>query len=180
MALILLLATLTAVYLFAQGIYRIYFSPLSHIPGPKLAAATILYEFYYDVILGGQYTFKIIKLHKTYGPIIRISPHEVHIADPDYYIELYASSASGHRRDKYKWFTDSFGVDLSTFSTFEHDLHKVRRGALGVYFSQQNVRKLDGLIRERVSVLVERFRGARGDDGAMNLSHAFAAFTNGR
>lgn len=37
---------------------------------------------YYDAWLGGQYTFKIIELHKKYGPIIRISPWELHIADP--------------------------------------------------------------------------------------------------
>ena len=40
------------------------------------------YEMYYDIWLGGQYTFKIIQLHKQYGPIIRISPWEIHIADP--------------------------------------------------------------------------------------------------
>lgn len=37
---------------------------------------------YYDIWLGGQYTFKIIELHKQYGPIIRISPWELHISDP--------------------------------------------------------------------------------------------------
>lgn len=41
----------------------------------------IRYEAYYDLILGGQYTFKIIELHKKYGPIIRISPWELHISD---------------------------------------------------------------------------------------------------
>lgn len=42
----------------------------------------IRYEAYYDLILGGQYTFKIGELHKQYGPIIRISPWELHISDP--------------------------------------------------------------------------------------------------
>jgi hypothetical protein len=47
--------------------YRIYFHPLSKIPGPKLAAATHLYEFYYDIICGGKFLFQIEKLHKKYG-----------------------------------------------------------------------------------------------------------------
>jgi len=34
---------------------------------------------YYDTWLGGQYEFKIIELHKQYGPIIRISPWELRI-----------------------------------------------------------------------------------------------------
>jgi hypothetical protein len=51
-------------------IYRLYLSPLSKFPGPKLAAATLLYEAYYDVILGGQYTFKIKELHEQYGQFV--------------------------------------------------------------------------------------------------------------
>jgi hypothetical protein len=52
-------------------IYRLFLSPLSKFPGPKLAAATLLYEAYYDVILGGQYTFKIKELHEQYGQFVR-------------------------------------------------------------------------------------------------------------
>lgn len=51
----------------AWTIYSVYFGPLAQFPGPKLAAATLWYEFYYDVILEGQYTFKIKELHKKYG-----------------------------------------------------------------------------------------------------------------
>ena len=47
--------------------YRLYFSPLSNFPGPKLAAATLWYEFYYDAIRKGRYTFKIMELHGKYG-----------------------------------------------------------------------------------------------------------------
>jgi hypothetical protein len=51
----------------ARRVYSVYFGPLSIFPGPKLAAATLWYEFYYDVILQGNYTFKIKELHKKYG-----------------------------------------------------------------------------------------------------------------
>ena len=51
----------------ARRVYSVYFGPLSKFPGPKLAAATLWYEFYYDVILQGRYTFKIKELHKKYG-----------------------------------------------------------------------------------------------------------------
>ena len=48
-------------------IYRLYFHPLAKFPGPRLAAATQWYEFYYDCIQFGQYTFKIGRLHEKYG-----------------------------------------------------------------------------------------------------------------
>jgi hypothetical protein len=51
----------------SHRVYSIYFGPLAKFPGPKLAAATLWYEFYYDVILTGQYTFKIKELHQKYG-----------------------------------------------------------------------------------------------------------------
>jgi hypothetical protein len=49
------------------AVYRLFFHPLTKFPGSKLAAVTRYYEVYYDVILNGQYSFKIGELHKKYG-----------------------------------------------------------------------------------------------------------------
>ena len=51
----------------AEAIRRLYFHPLAHIPGPRLAALTWWYEFYFDGIQQGKYVFKIQELHKIYG-----------------------------------------------------------------------------------------------------------------
>ena len=48
-------------------VYRFVFHPLAGFPGPKLAIATYAYEWYYDLYLGGQYTFKLKELHEKYG-----------------------------------------------------------------------------------------------------------------
>lgn len=93
-----------AAYCVVGMIYRLYFHPLAKFPGPRLAAATQWYEFYYDCIQFGQYTFQIARLHEKYGqwhnlqhkgtkasklilikgPLIRISPNELHCNDPDF------------------------------------------------------------------------------------------------
>lgn len=58
---------LALLYVACLVVYRIYFHPLAKFPGPKLAAATLWYEFYHDVVKRGQFTFKIKELHQKYG-----------------------------------------------------------------------------------------------------------------
>jgi hypothetical protein len=146
---------------------------------PRIPPDPSRYEAYYDLYLGGQYTFKIIELHKEYGPIIRISPWELHISDPDFHDTLYASSASGHRRDKYDYFTKSFGLDKSVFATPQHDLHKMRRAALSTFFSMASARRLQPEIQERLDLLLKRIREFRDNGKVFMASWAFAAYTNG-
>lgn len=58
----------------AKCIYNLFFHPLSHIPGPWLAAATHPPEFYHDVVRGGRYTTQIQQMHEKYGrnPLDRV------------------------------------------------------------------------------------------------------------
>lgn len=57
------------VYWFGLVIYRLYFHPLAGFPGPRLAAATSWWEFYYDVVKDGELVFQLPGLHKKYGII---------------------------------------------------------------------------------------------------------------
>ena len=61
---------LTAISAITLVIYRLCLSPLAEIPGPKLAAATGWYEFYYDCLLAGKYIFEIERMHDIYGEFL--------------------------------------------------------------------------------------------------------------
>ena len=56
----------------ALAIYRLCFSPLAlaGVPGPKIAAITAWYEFYWDCVQQGRYFFKIEQMHQEYGPYL--------------------------------------------------------------------------------------------------------------
>ena len=65
-----LLAILVVVLYLAYGvIWRLFWSPIAKFPGPKLAAVTLWYEFYYDVLKTGRYMWEIEKMHEKYGQL---------------------------------------------------------------------------------------------------------------
>jgi hypothetical protein len=65
---LLVLIVAWPVYHLLKALYNISpLHPLSKIPGPKLAAATYLPEFYHDVVLNGRYTHAIKQMHEKYG-----------------------------------------------------------------------------------------------------------------
>lgn len=43
------------------------YHPLHAFPGPRLAAMTLLYEFWYDFVCFGSYTHEIKRMHDVYG-----------------------------------------------------------------------------------------------------------------
>jgi hypothetical protein len=60
------------------------------------------------------------------GPIVRITPFELHIQDSAFWNTLYVRP----KADRYAWMNGRFGNDGSTFTTSDHTLHRIRRGAL--------------------------------------------------
>jgi hypothetical protein len=121
-----------AIYYFILGVYRVTLHPLARFPGPKLAAASFWYEFYYDVLLWGRYGRRIKELHEIYGtialpmrcneplqgwdhelrmeylgPIIRINPIELHCNDPDFTDTIYP--VAGRRRNKSLYHMGAWG-----------------------------------------------------------------------
>ena len=65
--LLLGISLLAVVYKVTRILYRFYFHPLAKIPGPPLAIATYLYEWYYDIWHHGTYNSRLPQLHEKYG-----------------------------------------------------------------------------------------------------------------
>jgi hypothetical protein len=97
----LALLTLFVARILSTVVYRLFFHPLAKIPGPRIAAATWLYEIYFDFYLGGQFFSEIGRLHEIYGPIIRITPNEVHVNDPELIEMVYPGGLKKTNKDPY-------------------------------------------------------------------------------
>ncbi|KAF9886007.1 hypothetical protein FE257_012188 [Aspergillus nanangensis] len=157
------------------AIYRLYFHPLSKFPGPKLAAITSIYEFYYNVLKDGLFVWEIEKMHREYGPIVRINPHELHINDHSFYDEIYTSSSS--RRDKYWPYVKGLALPRSVVSTVPHQHHAIRRKHLSNFFSAQVVRSIEPLIHDHVAKLINRLAQFHRDKQTVDLNVLFNALT---
>lgn len=66
---LVLVLVLLVLYGVALGVTRVYFNTLSKFPGPRLAAATLWYEFYYDVVKRGKFAWEIKRMHEIYGKV---------------------------------------------------------------------------------------------------------------
>lgn len=168
---------LLIVYCVYGAVHRLFLSPIAHFPGPRLAALTFWYEFYYDVVRSGRYTWRIAEMHKKYGPVVRINPYELHVNSPDFYDTLYASAASGRRTEKWEWSAKMFGTTKAAVGTTSHELHRVRRAALNPFFSRRSVTRLEPVIRANIDKLRARLEGFANTDEPVNVTDAFTALS---
>jgi cytochrome P450 len=174
----LCLGAVVALYNVALTIYRLFLHPLAAFPGPKLAAATGWYEAYYDlaVLPRGQFMHEINRLHQIYGPIVRITPDELHIDDSTWAETLY-SNPSGGIRDKYPPAAHMTGNTDGVFGTVNHVVHRRRRAAISPMFSMASVAQFDHELYDMVDILLERMDQQIRRDGCAELRRNYLAYS---
>ncbi|TGO83795.1 hypothetical protein BPOR_0592g00050 [Botrytis porri] len=122
---------------------RLYFHPLSKIPGPRLAAATSWYEFYYNAIRDGIYSRSFEQMHTDYSSylakwhlsdsaVIRIAPNHVHVNDPDFYSKMF-NYRTIYRKDP--GFYKQINMSESLLSILDPHEHRLRRQKVSPLFS---------------------------------------------
>lgn len=163
-------------YYVSLVIYRLLFSPIANVPGSKLTAVTGWYETYFDVFKGGQFIFQIEKWHRKYGPIIRINPWEVHIADPDFYDTIYSAKSRYSKPEAWRY---RFGLPLSTFDAITHEEHRYRRQAIAPPFNRKRILDFEARLQKYVQRMIDRIQDEyRGTGRPVSLDEAYAALTS--
>lgn len=146
------------VYNAAVIIYRLVFHPLAGFPGPTLAAASYLYEFYYDVFAdgGGQYTNEVERMHDRFGPVVRVTPDEVHVRDGEWSSVLYAGP--GKTRIKDPRLSEVAGTGNGCFGTSEPHIHRRRRAPVNAFYSRNSISRMQDKIWHQANHLCEILR----------------------
>ena len=110
------------------------------------------------------------------GPIIRVTPDEIHINDVGKLDTIYAPSMT--RLDKYDYQLRTLRVPGGIGTTADYYLHKIRREALTPFFSKRNVLSLEGVITKKVNQLCDLVAKHAARETPINLSDAFYGFSN--
>ncbi|KAJ5716743.1 hypothetical protein N7488_002389 [Penicillium malachiteum] len=148
-------------WVFARSVYRLYFHPLKHIPGPKLAA--------FDVIKGGKFIWETDRLHKIYGGPLSVSILKKSI--------LTTLNINKRRREKDAVYIHGFGLPGSSFSTINAELHRQRREPLNKLFSKNEITDIVPLIREKVERLIFHLEEGFRSKKVIHIDSGFVALT---
>ncbi|KAF2023042.1 cytochrome P450 [Setomelanomma holmii] len=160
-------------FLFVRSVYRVFFHPLSKIPGPLLPKITSSWLHYHAYI--GDEASIIHKLHAAYGPYVRVSPHEVDISDADAIQSIYVSKGGFPKAACYA----NFDIDghKTIFSTTNHEHRAVRAKAVVPLFSTKALRENEAAIWGCVDRMIDRLKSesdTRRPVNVLNLMRALA------
>lgn len=104
---------------------------------------------------------------------MRITPDEVHILDSAFWETVYTKAG---RVDKYDKFSARFGNENSILSTAPSEVHRIRREALNPFFSRKRIASLQGVIRQKLSILIGKIQEQKGTGSALTISRGYMAF----
>ncbi|OTB02487.1 hypothetical protein M426DRAFT_322583 [Hypoxylon sp. CI-4A] len=164
-----------------KAVCSIYFHPLSRFPGPKLwAISNAPYSYWF---LGGRQPYKLLDLHRKYGPIVRIAPGELSFNSAQSFKDIYGFR-QGHKTFIKSDFYDngsfaSHGVH-SIVSERDPGVHGQMRKLLSHAFSASSLGEQEELIAITIDRFVEVVRSRwcdSGSDAGFDIGKAYEMMT---
>lgn len=151
----------------SQTLYNALFSPLRGIPGPFSSRFTNLPLKF--AVIGGRRVFHIDNLHKTYGPIVRLTPTEVGVgADVQAFKIIHGVSSKFPKNSWYEKLTNF--PRPSVFTMLDIREHSARRRLFARGLSKTYLReKWEPAVQEKVAFAIRRIKAAAKTPESANL-----------
>ncbi|RYO00489.1 hypothetical protein AA0121_g13378 [Alternaria tenuissima] len=137
-----------------QCVYNIYLHPLRHYPGPKLAAATGLYHWYWT--LAGRIHRQLHKLHRQHGEVVRIGPDRLSFIAPEAWKDIYGPGTTSHKENKKdgRFYAPTPNGRRAMISLLDSQHHASVRRVFQPAFSDRSLRALEPVINKHVKRLM--------------------------
>lgn len=157
----------------ARCVYMIFLHPLSHVPGPPIAKCSYLWLYYHSFV--GDQCSVIQRLHKRYGPVLRVGPNEVEIAKGEALWPIYMENGGFEKSSFYK----NFDIDghASIFSTLSLAARGPRAKAVLPVFSAAAIREATPIIISTAEAMIERMKNEAKTGkpiNVLNLTRSYA------
>lgn len=138
-------------------IFNLYFHPLSKVPGPVAWKASRLPFIW--ALLRGTIVHDIERLHRQYGPILRIAPDEVTFAHEDAWRDIFQLRKDHQQFLKdINWWKAQPGMPDSLISAIDPKHHARIRGLFAPGFTPRALKEQEHILHFYANLLVERIR----------------------
>ncbi|CAI6084535.1 unnamed protein product [Clonostachys chloroleuca] len=147
-------------------VYELFFSPLSHIPGPFLAKFTDLYRS--GLTHMGHVDSHKRRWHQKWGPAVRVGPNAISISDPDMIKVIYTTKNPWRKSDMYR--PNDVVVNgqriQNIFNTQDAHFHSKYTRPIGGFWTMSKILDLEPVMDETLLELlanVDRRFASTGD-----------------
>ncbi|KAJ3895364.1 cytochrome P450 [Lentinula edodes] len=146
--------------LILRGIYHVYFSPLSSIPGPWYAAVSEIWILVHT--LRCRKVRAIDDLFKAYGPVVRIAPTTIAFLDKDHEQQTTRLVYNALKLDKGPLY-DMVHMNghLHSVAIIEHSVHAKYRRIFSSHYSPGNIALLHPDMKASAELLVQKVLEAK-------------------
>ncbi|KAF7186007.1 Cytochrome P450 monooxygenase [Pseudocercospora fuligena] len=149
-------------------VYRGFFHPLNHFPGPWQAK---IGDLWLSSRLTGLNAYSVLhSLHQEYGRYVRIGSNTLSISDPDIMQPTYGLHARATKSDWY----DSAYPHHSMHTVRDKGLHDRRRRVWAPAFSDKALKEYESTVNELNESMVRRLGDYEG--GPVNMQLLFSLY----
>jgi benzoate 4-monooxygenase len=150
---LLVLLVLFALFVLAHiVVYVVDTHQLQSVPGPWLAKFSDAWLVY--VSFQGRRSETVYELHKQYGPIVRIAPNHVSVADPNALQAIYGHHAGTTKANFYDAFVS---IARGLFNSRDRAEHARKRKIVSHAFAPKNVAEFEPNVRQYVGQLIDQW-----------------------
>ncbi|KAI0467063.1 cytochrome P450 [Xylaria cf. heliscus] len=147
-------------------VYRLWFHPLSYVPGPFLGRISNFYRIILFIIRDEH--LLQIQLHEKYGPVLRYSPSKVIVSDVYFLPQIYNMKA-----DKTDFTAPNFN-NVSLFNLYSHLDHRAAKRRIAHAYAMKNIRTFQTEIGDLLGLLMKFLAKTSTEEGTAStnaLSH---------
>ncbi|KAH8742276.1 cytochrome P450 [Diaporthe sp. PMI_573] len=151
---LLTVACLVVSYYTFSAIHSLLFSPLKNVPGPFLARITHWFEYF--MVQRGDSNLEYVRLHKKYGPVVRVGPNRYSISLPSGVKTIYELGGKYSKSDFYKPAQLREPDRQNIFAIQDNDLHKDRRRKISSLYTMSSMVSYEKAVDEMTRLCIRK------------------------